>query len=342
MWDKVRARGELENTLIVICSDHGEQLGDHNSWGKRQPWEPSLRVPLIVLGPGVAKNRVVELPVSTLDVVGLFLDRAGLSRQGYDAHTLEPLLRDGAAADHVAYLKGRPFVPSGLTYEGRVGKDPPVDFRAVVQRVNATHTMKVICCPAGCPVGNSHVPSDAPLSQLLAFNVGPGGKGDIENLNHTADASRLARHLPGIYATACLTASQVEELQPVERLPHLQDLPHVPIIIEPPQQLPPAIISAAALGPGAGKLATLGLASSLDAHTGSPKLASFATGEQAAAWFACVATFSVALLGLACIQSRLSQPIKLSAHERVRGAARDEEAEFLNEPDAPESQRLQR
>jgi len=201
---KLEASGHASNTLVVVASDHGEQLGDQNAWGKKQPWEPSLRVPLVISGPGVAKGRTVEVPVSTLDIVGTFLDRAGTKLDKQDATSLEPLLRAEKPPDEVAYLKERPFVPSGLTYPGGKGDDPPVDFRAAIRRLNETHTLKVVCCPKGCPLGNSAVPTLAPNPQLLAFNVADGAAMDVVNLNHTPEARQLARSLPGLYATACL------------------------------------------------------------------------------------------------------------------------------------------
>lgn len=201
---KVEARGEAENTLVVITSDHGEQLGDQNVWGKKKPWEPSIRVPLVVSGPSVAMNRTVDLPVSTLDVIGTFLERAGVSLKGQEAESLDPLLRGGLPPDEVAYLQKRPHVHVGLSYPGGGKKDPAVDFRAVIRRVNDTVTLKVICCPRGCPHGNTHVPSTAPNSQFLAFNVASREEHDIVNLNWTLEAYNIAAALPGKYATACV------------------------------------------------------------------------------------------------------------------------------------------
>merc|ERR1719408_943231 len=74
---RVEALGELDNTIVVVASDHGDELGDHNAFGKEKPWEGSMHVPLIVKGPGVSKGAVVDTPVATLDIPGTFLDLAG-------------------------------------------------------------------------------------------------------------------------------------------------------------------------------------------------------------------------------------------------------------------------
>ncbi len=67
--------GELDNTVIIITSDHGDMLGERGLWYKMNFFEHSARVPMIVAGPGVA-NRTVGEPVSLLDILPTFLDIA--------------------------------------------------------------------------------------------------------------------------------------------------------------------------------------------------------------------------------------------------------------------------
>jgi arylsulfatase A-like enzyme len=106
--DLVRERGEMDETLIVYASDHGEMLGDHGRWGKSTWYHPSAGVPLIVSGPGVQRGLVTDALVSLHDLAATFLDYA---RTGplpeMDALTLRPLL-EGRAEAH------RPHVLSGL------------------------------------------------------------------------------------------------------------------------------------------------------------------------------------------------------------------------------------
>ena len=93
--DKLRERGELENTLVIFSSDHGEMLGDHNLWGKTQPYQPSVGVPLIVAGPGVKPRAPTDVLVTTLDFTATFLDYAGVSRpDDMDSRSLRPFLED--------------------------------------------------------------------------------------------------------------------------------------------------------------------------------------------------------------------------------------------------------
>ena len=93
--DKLRERGELENTLVIFSSDHGEMLGDHNLWGKTQPYQPSVGVPLILAGPGVKPRTPTEVLVNTLDLTATFLDYAGVPRpDDMDSRSLRPYLED--------------------------------------------------------------------------------------------------------------------------------------------------------------------------------------------------------------------------------------------------------
>jgi len=97
--EAVRERGELENTLIVYASDHGEMLGDHGRYGKGVYYEPSARVPLVAAGPGLQQGRTSHALVSLHDLAATFLEAAGAPPlPAMDARSLLPLLRGRAEA----------------------------------------------------------------------------------------------------------------------------------------------------------------------------------------------------------------------------------------------------
>ncbi len=76
---EVEARDELDNTLIVYSSDHGEMLGDHGLWEKKTYHHPSVGIPLVIAGPGVQQGVVSGALVSLHDLAATFLDYAGLA-----------------------------------------------------------------------------------------------------------------------------------------------------------------------------------------------------------------------------------------------------------------------
>ena len=45
------ASGEAAQTIVIVASDHGEMLGDHDDYGKELPWQGSASVPLLVSAP---------------------------------------------------------------------------------------------------------------------------------------------------------------------------------------------------------------------------------------------------------------------------------------------------
>ena len=91
----LRKLGELKNTVIVFTSDNGYYLGEHRKrTGKINLHEPSLRVPLLIAGPGVPKGRRYD-PVTTIDLAATFASYAGTTMKGTDGKSLLPIIRDG-------------------------------------------------------------------------------------------------------------------------------------------------------------------------------------------------------------------------------------------------------
>lgn len=94
MIDHLEKLGELDNTLILFSSDHGEYLGDYHCFGKRSFHDCSSRVPFLVRYPErFQKNQVCEKPVGLVDVLPTFAAAAGadlsdLELDGVDAADL--------------------------------------------------------------------------------------------------------------------------------------------------------------------------------------------------------------------------------------------------------------
>jgi arylsulfatase A-like enzyme len=73
----LKSRGELEHTLIIFMGDNGLLEGEHGMVDKRTMHEPSIRIPIIVRGPGLPAGKVVEQQVLTEDIAPSVLDICG-------------------------------------------------------------------------------------------------------------------------------------------------------------------------------------------------------------------------------------------------------------------------
>ena len=82
----------LNNTLIVFASDHGDHVGDHGLFIKHTAYEPSLRVPLIMAGPGITQQCSAAL-VETIDINPTLCDLAGLTQLPHiDGRSFVPVI----------------------------------------------------------------------------------------------------------------------------------------------------------------------------------------------------------------------------------------------------------
>jgi arylsulfatase A-like enzyme len=96
LFDWLEETGRMEDTMIVLTSDHGDYLGDHWIGEKDLFHDPSVRVPLIVYDPSTSadttRGTVSDQLIETIDLAPTFVAAAG-----------------GAVADHI--LEGRSLLP---------------------------------------------------------------------------------------------------------------------------------------------------------------------------------------------------------------------------------------
>ena len=91
----LRDTGRLDDTVIIVTSDHGEMLGERGAWYKMSFFEGAARVPLIARAPALFPPARVAAAVSTMDLLP----------------TLVGLARDGDLRDIVGPLDGRSLLP---------------------------------------------------------------------------------------------------------------------------------------------------------------------------------------------------------------------------------------
>jgi choline-sulfatase len=97
--DGLADRGLLDETMVVVTADHGEELFDHGSVGHgHSVWQELLHVPLSMHIPGLTSGGVrVDGPVGLVDVVPTVLDALGLPvPEQASGRSLLPLLRGEA------------------------------------------------------------------------------------------------------------------------------------------------------------------------------------------------------------------------------------------------------
>jgi choline-sulfatase len=85
--------GRSQQTWIIFTADHGLAVGHHGLMGKQNPYEHSVRVPFIVVGPGVGKNKRISTPIYLQDAMATALDLAGAEKPAHVFfNSLRPLL----------------------------------------------------------------------------------------------------------------------------------------------------------------------------------------------------------------------------------------------------------
>jgi arylsulfatase A-like enzyme len=83
LLEALRATRQMENTLIVFVSDHGDYMGAHRLMLKGIPaFEQAYRVPLIMSGPGLPAGLLIDRRVSQIDLAASILPL--LTGEDYD------------------------------------------------------------------------------------------------------------------------------------------------------------------------------------------------------------------------------------------------------------------
>jgi len=72
--------GKADNTWIFLTADHGLAVGRHGLFGKQNMYEHSIRVPFVVVGPGVAAGRKITTPIYLQDMMATSLELAGVEK----------------------------------------------------------------------------------------------------------------------------------------------------------------------------------------------------------------------------------------------------------------------
>ena len=166
----LEAAGRLDDTLVVVTADHGESLTEHHILFDHGDdlYDPALRVPLLLAGPGVPAQ-TLDCQVPTVDLVPTVLGMLGVEdaaeRDGLARH--QDLVR-GSCADREAFA----------TTLGARTADPPIDhalrvpdFKVMRREASGDQAFDLASDPGELhPLGED--PRTAPLFLVLEAVVG--------------------------------------------------------------------------------------------------------------------------------------------------------------------------
>ena len=188
--DALRRRDLLSNSVIVVAGDHGESLGEH---GEQEHgiflYQSTLRVPLVICGPGLAARRVTAA-TSLVDVFPTVLQLLGIpSHVPHDGMSLVPALTGGGLPKRAIYAESLYAAHFGL---GTLRSIRDGEFKFI----------------------------DAPQSELYDLARDPGEQQNVAE-KHLATVSALSRTLQGM--STDVAAQGVARLPP-ERLQALHAL----------------------------------------------------------------------------------------------------------------------
>lgn len=135
LLQRLRAAGILDNTIVVIAADHGDQFGEHGLQGHGNSlYLDLLHVPLVIFGPGVSRGRI-DAPVSLRDLPATLEDLAGIHSAAFPGYSLLRLVpgRGGGAANDSTVVASPVFSSYGMRgfREGAVSEIGPEYHRIV-------------------------------------------------------------------------------------------------------------------------------------------------------------------------------------------------------------------
>lgn len=99
LWELIRKLHIEEETLLIITSDHGEELGEHPTFGHtgKGAWDSSYHVPMIFLRPGKIKSERIKGFSQHVDILPTLVEMFDLSvprEKTWDGKSLMPMLSD--------------------------------------------------------------------------------------------------------------------------------------------------------------------------------------------------------------------------------------------------------
>ena len=127
--------GQADNTIIVFSGDNGLAVGQHGLMGKQNLYDHSLRVPLIMAGPGIPENQLTGACCYLLDIFPSLCELVGVPIPGtVEGKSLVPaLIHPQRSIREVLHFANK-------SYQRAVRKD---DVKLIEYAVNGQHTVQL-------------------------------------------------------------------------------------------------------------------------------------------------------------------------------------------------------
>ena len=175
-----------DNTIVLFISDHGCHFRTRNQEYKRSPHESSIRIPMVLQGPGLNHSRKISEVVSMVDVTPTLLDAAGVQvPASMKGHSFMPVItrakgreswRNEAFVQISASMVGRAIRTDQWTYcvvdlTGNGGRDPNSTHYHEYQMYNLAADPHQLLNLAGRHDSPKlvHFDGDRPLPEVAAY-----------------------------------------------------------------------------------------------------------------------------------------------------------------------------
>ena len=137
--DAVRRRGELDNTIFILAGDNGLAVGCHGLMGKQNHYEHSIRVPLIMAGSGIPKNRRIDNYVYLLDIYPTICEMLGIEIPGsVEGISFAEMFKD----DTYQTRKSLYFVYNDLIRSVKNGRYKLIEYRNYTEKTELFDLME--------------------------------------------------------------------------------------------------------------------------------------------------------------------------------------------------------
>jgi arylsulfatase A-like enzyme len=107
LLDTLAEQGIADDTIFVFTSDHGDMIGSQGLWKKQNPWEESIRIPLLIRYPALLGREGKRVTDTTIDVMDMMPTLLGLADV--------PIPESVEGRDFSGYMRGESAPSDGST-----------------------------------------------------------------------------------------------------------------------------------------------------------------------------------------------------------------------------------